>query len=244
MELWGITDSGKVRRDNQDVFKILFDEEKDIAVFVVCDGMGGANAGNIASSLAAEVFMHHMGKYIENAGEISEMAQEMSKAVLNANSSVYEKSLSEAEYAGMGTTLAAAISTAEGQVVVNIGDSRVYHVTKKKIKQITRDHSVIEDMIARGDLSRAQARKHPNKHLITRALGTTGDENPDVFFVKLNKGEHLLLCTDGLSNVVMESEMLYELQRGANVKECCEKLIKMTLDRGAPDNVTVVIFKN
>ena len=243
MELWGTTNSGKVRRQNQDVFKILYDEIKDIAVLVVCDGMGGAKAGNIASALAAESFMHNMGIYIENIGAQSDIAMKMADAVLAANKAVYEKSVRDDEYSGMGTTLTAAISTSDGEVVVNIGDSRVYHITKNGITQITKDHSVVEDMISRGDLTRAEARRHPNKHLITRALGTSTDEEPDVFFLKLDWGEHILLCSDGLSNVVLDSEILFELQRGVNVRECCERLVELALSRGAPDNVTAVIFR-
>ena len=243
MELWGITDSGKVRQHNQDIFKILFDEDKGFAVLVVCDGVGGANAGNVASSLAADTFMHHMGKYVENIGAINDIGAIMIKAVHAANKAVYEKSAHNDEYAGMGTTLAAAISTSDGEVIINVGDSRVYHVTLKKITQITRDHTVIEDMITRGDITRAQARRHPSKHLITRALGMTREEKPDVFFIRLEDGEHLLLCSDGLSDVVMESEILFELQRGLSVHESCENLMEMALSRGAPDNVTAVIFR-
>lgn len=243
MELWGITDSGKVRRQNQDVFKILYDEIRDVAVLVVCDGMGGARAGNVASAIAAETFMHYMGKYIEDIGARGDIAMKMADAVLAANKAVYDKSIFDEEYAGMGTTLTAAISTTDGEVVVNIGDSRVYHVTLNGIMQITKDHSVVEDMVLKGDLTRAEARKHPNKHLITRALGTCNDEEPDVFFLNLNPGDHILLCSDGLSNVVMDSEMLFELQRGAGVRESCERLVDMALVRGAPDNVTAVIFR-
>ena len=243
MEQWGVTDSGKVRQHNQDVFKILYDEDKGIAVLVVCDGMGGARAGNVASTIAANEFMHHIGRYIDNTVSISNIAKRMSDAVIAANNAVYKKSVREDEYAGMGTTLAAAISTDEGEVVVNIGDSRAYHVTTSKITQITRDHSVIEDMINRGDITRAEARKHPSKHLITRALGTSSGEKPDVFTLNLDSGDHILLCTDGLSNIVLDSEILFELQRGLSVRECCENLVEMALSRGAPDNVTAVIFR-
>ena len=243
MELWGKTDSGMVRRQNQDVFKILFDEEKNVAVLVVCDGMGGARAGNVASSLAAESFMHYIGKYVENVGTLSDIAMKMEDAVLIANRVVYEKSVSDEVYYGMGTTLTAAISTIGGEVVVNIGDSRVYHANQGNIVQITKDHSVVEDMIARGDLTRAEARKHPNKHLITRALGTSDEERPDVFILSLDAGDYILLCSDGLSNVVADNEILQELQSGGSVRECCEKLVESALVRGAPDNVTAVLFK-
>jgi len=243
MELWGITDNGRIRRQNQDVFKILFDEEKNVAILLVCDGMGGARAGNIAAALAAESFMHYMGKYIENIGNMGDIAMKMADAVIAANTDVYEKSISHDEYYGMGTTLAAAISTSEGEVVVNVGDSRVYHLKPGGIIQVTKDHSVVEDMIAKGDITRNEAYRHPNKHLITRVIGAVPDEEPDVFFLKLDEDDCILLCSDGLSNVVMDSEMLFEVQRAGGARSGCEKLVELALSRGAPDNVTVVLFK-
>ena len=243
MELWGITDTGRVRRENQDVFKILFDEDKGIAVLVVCDGMGGARAGNIASAVAAETFMHHMGKYIEEIGACSEISEKMADAVLYANNAVHERSMKSELYAGMGTTLTAVVSTVDGETVVNVGDSRVYHISKSSIKQITKDHSVVEDMISRGDITREQARRHPSKNLITRALGASHLDKPDIFKFKLDKGEYTLLCSDGLTNVVFDSEVLFELQHSNSVRESCEKLIETALERGAPDNVTAVIYR-
>jgi len=243
MELWGITDSGKVRQQNQDVFKILFDEEKAIAVLVVCDGMGGANAGDVASALAVETFMHHMGRYIENIGNQDDIAAKMSDAVHAANRTVYEKSIRGNKYAGMGTTLCAAVSTTDGEVIISIGDSRVYYITPDNITQITKDHSVVEDMIDRGDLTRAEAMRHPNRNLITRVVGTSREEAADVFFLNLSVGEHILLCSDGLTDVVMDDEILAELQRGGSVRKNCEKLVELALAGGAPDNVTAVLFR-
>ena len=246
MELYGITDSGKVRKHNQDVFQMLSNEDKDVAVLVVCDGMGGANAGNVASELAADAFIKHIDSCIDkikNAESQREIAVMVTDAVLAANAAVFDKSLQDEEFAGMGTTLTAAVSTDEGEVVANVGDSRLYHVTINSIKQITKDHSVIEDMIDRGEITRSEAHRHPNKHLITRALGTSANEPPDIFYVNLVSGELILLCSDGLSNVVLDSEMLFELQRSNSVRESCEVLVGMALSRGAPDNVTAVIFR-
>jgi protein phosphatase len=243
MELWGITETGKVRRQNQDVFKILFDEEKGIAVLVVCDGMGGAKAGNVASALAADAVMHYIGKYIEDIGPQGDIAMKAADAVLEANKAVYSKSSHDDDYAGMGTTLTAVISSTEGEVIVNIGDSRVYRITEGFITQVTKDHSVVEDMITRGDLTRSEARKHPKKHMITRALGTGPDEEPDVFMLNMNEGDYLLLCTDGLTNIVKDGEILSSIHQGGTVRECCERLVETVLERGAPDNVTVVLFK-
>jgi len=246
MELWGITDSGKVRKHNQDVFQMMSSEDKDVAVLVVCDGMGGANAGNVASELAVEAFMDHVTRLIDdikNAESQSEITAIIIDAVMAANTAVYDKSLMDEEFTGMGTTLTAAISTANGEVVANIGDSRLYHVTKNDIKQITRDHSVVEDMIERGEIDRIEARDHPSRNLITRALGTGFYEPPDIFYLNLDSGDFIVLCSDGLSNVVMDDEILLELQQGNTVRESCEALVGMALSRGAPDNVTTVILK-
>ena len=243
MELWGATDSGKVRRQNQDVFKVLYDEDSSVAVLIVCDGMGGAKAGNVASAIAADEFMHYMGKYVEDIGAQSDIAMKMADAVLAANKAVYEKSIEYEEFSGMGTTLTAAISTDDGEVIVNVGDSRGYHIIPGGIKQITIDHSVVEDMIMRGDITRSEAYRHPSKNLITRVIGVSPDEEPDVFFLNLQPGEYILLCSDGLTNVVMDHEILFEIQRSRSVRDSCENLIEIALSRGAPDNVTAILFK-
>ena len=243
MEFWGLTDRGKVRQNNQDVFRTFHDEKRETAFFVVCDGMGGANAGNVASELAADTFTEYMTRFIEEAVKPSDASMKLADAVIAANRVVYEKSLSDSEFAGMGTTLVAVLSSPKGEVVANIGDSRLYHVTKSKVRQITKDHSVVEDMIDRGDLTRAEARSHPNKNLITRVLGTCKEEEPDVFFLEIYIGDHLLLCSDGLSNMVSESEILFELQNSVDVRKSCENLVGLALSRGAPDNVTAIIFK-
>ena len=245
MEFWGITDSGKVRKENQDIYQALSNNDNDVVVLVVCDGMGGANAGNIASELAANAFIEFIKEkmsYIEQINSQRDVAVIMTDAVLTANTIVFDKSLQSEEFSGMGTTLTAAISTKEGEVVANVGDSRLYHVTKSRITQITRDHSVVEDMIERGEITRSEARRHPSRNLITRALGTCIYEPPDIFFLNLDGGDFILLCSDGLSNVVLDSEIQFELINGKTVRDSCEVLVDMALARGAPDNVTAVVL--
>ncbi|MDR2665559.1 MAG: Stp1/IreP family PP2C-type Ser/Thr phosphatase [Oscillospiraceae bacterium] len=242
MEIWGKTDVGAVRRQNQDAFAMLLDEDRNIAVFVVCDGMGGARAGNIASGMAVERFMERMRKYAEEDFG-GDMVGCMSAAIAAANKAVYDKSISDERCMGMGTTLVAAAVTRERCVVMNIGDSRAYKVTGSSIVQVTRDHSVVEDMIDRGDISRQAAKEHPKKNLITRALGTNAGEMPDIFSHELREGDSLLLCSDGLSNTVEEREIFYETAYGRDVRGSCERLIGLALARGAPDNATVVLFR-
>ena len=130
MELLGITDTGKVRRQNQDVFRTLCDEDRGIAVAVVCDGMGGASAGNIASETAAETFMAFISGFITSSKYLDDLPMSMADAVLAANCAVYERGVRDKECAGMGTTLVAAASSENGEVIVNIGDSRAYHITQ------------------------------------------------------------------------------------------------------------------
>jgi len=242
MELWGITDSGKVRQYNQDVFRIFSDDDKNVAVIVVCDGMGGANAGNIASEVAAEEFMRYICTCLDDIKDQTDIAEIMKNAVLSANRIVFEKSLYNDDLAGMGTTMTAAVSTRHGEVAANIGDSRLYHITRDAITQITKDHSVIEEMIDRGEITRSEARRHPSKNLITRAVGTSIYEPPDIFLLNLNSGDFMLLCSDGLSNVILDSEILKEFRKNRTVQETCKALVDIALSRGAPDNVTAVIF--
>jgi protein phosphatase len=243
MEFWGITDNGRVRQHNQDVFYTYVDKERDAAIFVVCDGMGGANAGNIASTIAAETFMQYMQRQISDFTNQTDVVNKITDAVLAANSKVFDKSNMSFEYSGMGTTLTAAVSTEYGEVVANVGDSRLYHITKSKVVQITKDHSVVEEMIERGEISRKEAHTHPNKNFITRAIGTNVHEPPDIFFVDLKPGEFLLLCSDGFSNLATDKDILTQLSKNKSVKESCKYFLDLALARGAPDNVTVVICK-
>ncbi len=242
MDYYGISDRGHVRQINQDVCLTHYDNLRNTALLVVCDGMGGAKAGNIASDIAAKAFLEHMQNTVTEENNIIDIMQHMNQAIRSANIQVYERSINDTECNGMGTTLVAAAVVNNGVVIANVGDSRAYHVTGSKITQITKDHSVVEDMIDRGDLKRSEASNHPNRNLITRVIGTSMDTEPDFFFLNLLSGEHLLLCSDGLSNIVSEQILFTELNSGSDAKEMCERLIKLAVSKGAPDNVTAVIL--
>lgn len=243
MVIYGITDTGKVRKINQDTCLTYYDEEKNIAILVVCDGMGGAKAGNIASEIAAEAFLEYIKSKLSKESTMIDITQYMTDAVKTANEAVYAKSLDDADCAGMGTTLVAAVVTAAGAAIVNVGDSRAYHISGDKLTQITKDHSVVEDMIDRGDLTRSEANTHPNRNLITRVIGTAPETEPDFFFLNLAAGDYLLLCSDGLSTVVPEQLILAEIKTGPDVEAICRKLIERSVSGGAPDNVTAVLLR-
>ncbi len=243
MNCWALTDKGKIRKQNQDAFYAIADEEKRVALLVVCDGMGGAKAGNIESKMAVEYFTEEVKKKFEDNHTLNSMKRVMQEAAQKANRDVYECSALNYDYEGMGTTLVAALVKGEECVVLNIGDSRAYHITRVSIKRITRDHSVIEDMIERGEVTREESRRHPQKNLITRAIGTSFNIEGDVFSVDLQDGEYILLCSDGLTNTVSEQEIMNEVLSGGTLEEACNSLLSISLMRGAPDNVTIVLFQ-
>ena len=232
METWGITHRGAVRQQNQDAFDARLLEDGRI-IALVCDGMGGARAGNVASTMAVELFMR---RFLEQKDEPNDQERMQTSAAL-ANQEV------DPECAGMGTTLVAALAGSGEAVILNEGDSRAYHINQEGIVLVTRDHSLVEDMVERGELTREQARTHPHKNLITRALGAEPVLLADCFRQSMAPGDYLLLCSDGLSNVVTEQEMLYEVIHGGEDESCCQRLLDIALHRGAPDNVTAVLIR-
>ena len=237
MDVWGITHRGVVRQQNQDAFATRKLEDGRI-IAVVCDGMGGARAGNVASTMAVELFMD---QFAREPGENDQ--ERLQAAAALANREVFQRSSSDQDCAGMGTTLVAALAGQEEAVILNEGDSRAYHINEGGIALVTRDHSLVEDMVERGELTREQARTHPHKNLITRALGAEPHLAADCFRQSLVPGDYLLLCSDGLSNVVTEQELLYEVIHGDGADTCCQRLLDIALGRGAPDNVTVVLIR-
>lgn len=243
MKAWGITDKGAVRQQNQDAFSIQLTEDGEFAVCIVCDGMGGARAGNVASALAVDIFITELHRRMEEQGDKAQPSELALRAVKLANTVVYEQARSSQQFAGMGTTLVAAVIRSGEAAVVNVGDSRAYRIGEEGIQRVTKDHSVVEDMVDRGDITPEEARQHPSKNLITRALGTEPDVMCDSFLVTLRKGEFLLLCSDGLINTVQEQEILYEVLHGGERPECCRRLLDIALSRGAPDNVTAILVE-
>ncbi len=236
MRVFAVTDRGLVRKENQDYYDTM--SRKDGVLGVVCDGMGGAKSGNIASQLASEAFMEEVSR-----SNWSEPVRTLNDALGIANEAVHHRAHTDPDCSGMGTTLVAAWAQKDGRcVVINIGDSRAYLIQSSGISQITRDHSLVSELVSLGKISPEEARKHPNKNIITRALGTDRSANGDLFEIDVNPGDYLLLCSDGLSNVVTDQELLYEVLYGGNCTTCCDRLLEIALKRGAPDNVTAVLI--
>lgn len=240
MQAWGLTDPGCVRTQNQDAFRIEQFDCNDL-LLVVCDGMGGAKSGNIASSLAIDLFAQEVRRR-QKPGLLPEQVEQMLQgAVKLANSTVFDQAQQFEDFSGMGTTLVAAYIAGSEAYVVNVGDSRAYLLNRDGVQRITTDHSLVQLMVQRGELTREEAKSYPAKNLITRAIGTEPTVECDLFRHTLQKGDCLLLCTDGLSNLLDDQEMLFEVVHGVNKQLCCQRLLGIARDRGAPDNVTSVL---
>ena len=240
MQYWALTDLGAVRAENQDAYQVE-KLDKNTLLCVVCDGMGGAKAGNVASALAAEAFTREVKKAWSSDLTGMRLEQMLREAVKMANFTVYDQARQVADYSGMGTTLVAALIRGKLATVVNVGDSRAYCITADGIKQITTDHSLVQMMIDRGELTPEQAKRYPGKNLITRAIGTEEQVACDVFELDVSKDTCILLCTDGLSNLMDDQEILFEVAHSQDKEKCCELLLDIAKKRGAPDNVTSVL---
>ena len=241
MQSWGLTDVGCTRAQNQDAF-LMEQLDKHTLLCVVCDGMGGAKSGNIASTLAADVFVQQIkqswsGEYIQ--GNVDKM---MKDAIKVTNFTVFDQSQQFEEFTGMGTTLVAVLTNGKWATIVNVGDSRAYLIDRAGIHQVTVDHSVVQLMVSRGELTPEQAKTYPGKSLITRAIGTETLVHCDIFHKKVTKGDYLLLCSDGLSNLMDDQEILFEVAHGQDKEKCCQRLLDIAKKRGAPDNVTSVLL--
>lgn len=240
MQAWGLTDPGMIRKQNQDFYSIV-KLGRDQLLAIVCDGMGGARSGNIASKMAVEVFVGEVQRTARSGMKPERIDDMLSGALELANKAVYEQSQLSEEYKGMGTTLVAAFFQKDSVTVANVGDSRAYVFNQSGVQNITTDHSLVELMVQRGELTREQAKNHPGKNLITRAVGTEAAVTCDLFHRRWAKGDSFLLCSDGLSNLMSDQEILFEVIHGVNKSDCCQRLMNLANYRGSPDNVTVVL---
>ena len=241
MQVWGLTDPGCVRKQNQDAYQIE-QLDRSSVLCVVCDGMGGAKSGNIASSLAVDVFVQEVKRSWMASMDQDKIDQMLRSAVKLANFTVFDQAQQFEEFDGMGTTLVAVLIRSRHATVVNVGDSRAYKVDADGIRQRTTDHSLVQMMVERGELTPELARTYPGKNLITRAIGTEPMVMCDIFHLELSKGDFLLLCSDGLSNMMDEQEILFEVAHGVNKQYCCQRLLDIAKNRGAPDNVTSILI--
>ena len=243
MEWFGITDKGRMRPTNQDIYQIDAREPQQTVLLVVCDGMGGANAGNVASRFAAETFMRTLKDELDGAAASETRRKLLSSALERANDTVFELAGKQPEFRGMGTTLVAALVCGEEATLLNVGDSRGYLFDGETLHQLTEDHSYVEEMRRQGRITEADARTHPQKNLITRAVGVDPVVEGDLFETRLGPNEILLLCSDGLTGMVEDGQIAETLRRAPSLAAAGNQLLSQANEAGGRDNITVALFR-
>jgi protein phosphatase len=227
----GSTDAGRKRRRNEDSFV------HDPPLFAVADGMGGAQAGEVASRLAAAAFREfHEADELDPEARVAAIIQE-------ANRRIYERARSDAQASGMGTTITAALVAEDGVAVGHVGDSRAYRLRNGQLEQLTEDHSLVADLVRSGRLTPDEADSHPQRSVITRALGTDPHVDVDTFTADAQAGDVFLLCSDGLTTMVGDEEITETVAQASSLEQATKALVRAANKAGGEDNVTVVLFR-
>src|SRR5918999_4283493 len=229
-ETSGITDAGRKRRRNEDAYVL------QPPLFAVADGMGGAQAGEVASRLAVDAF-----REFREADEL-EPEERVAAIIQEANRRIYERAREDTQASGMGTTVTAALVGEESVSIGHVGDSRAYRLRDGRLEQLTDDHSLVADLVRGGRLTPEEADVHPQRSVITRALGTDAKVDVDAFTFETHPGDVILLCSDGLTTMVTDEEIVAIVGEAKNLEQAAKQLVKAANRRGGEDNVTVVLF--
>ena len=237
MKTFGLSDKGRYRAENQDSFSIT--TPGGVTLAVVCDGMGGAAAGRLASDMA----IRHFTSWVQDElAKKCELDTDMLRQAANiANRRIFHFAGDQEAYAGMGTTLVAGLFREDHVTFVNVGDSRAYRIARDGIVQITKDHSLVQEMVDRGELTRAQARRHPRRNIITRAVGSEAFVTSDILEMSVREGDIFLLCSDGLTNAVEDAELHRLVLAAEDGEGACRSLVASALENNARDNITVIV---
>ncbi len=241
MLLFGKTDIGRVRSTNQDVYEFRKLDE-DVWFGLVCDGMGGENGGQVASSIACETIYRMLSQNYRSGLSDEEYKNMIIAAVSEGNVAVYDKSIGNDQYMGMGTTVVLAVVIGDKAYIAHVGDSRVYLWKEEELYQVTKDHSIVQTLIDRGELMPEDAAHHPQKNMITRAVGVSRFVDIDFIEITNLEASGLLLCSDGLTNVCSDEE-IKEVLLHTPPEEVCEVLTNRANEGGGFDNITIVYMK-
>ena len=236
------SDQGKVREINQDYFYIS-NSLDEVQLYILADGMGGYNGGEIASKLAVQTAKNYIeNNYKDIEKDRDSIIQLLGSSMEYANMVVYEKSKENPELQGMGTTLEICLIYNNKVYIGHVGDSRIYRIRKQFIRKLTQDHSYVQKLVKEGTITKEQAAHHPQKNMLMKALGCNAFVEPDVMVKGFLKDDILIICSDGLTNLV-DQETIYEMA-SKNIEQATKDLVKLANDRGGYDNITVVIIKN
>ena len=242
MKAVGMSDIGKCRTNNEDAYYISAGDDPAENLYLVADGMGGCNAGEVASSSAIEAFLAYFWKEMKHA-ENDDMPDLLTGAIGAANQAVYEKSNSAREYAEMGTTIVAAAVRENRLYVAHVGDSRAYLCRKKELTLLTMDHSYVMELVKLGSITRDEAATHPKRNVITRAIGIRDEVEADTTIHAVKPGDLLLLCSDGLSGMLKDEEIGKILSRRSPLEQKASLLIEEANRRGGHDNISLILVE-
>lgn len=231
-----ISDIGNKRTLNEDTIGIH--EEMKYNLFIVCDGMGGHNAGEVASALAKDTIINSFGGYFNEHNPVSSMEH----ALNLANDEIFALSHTDIHLTGMGTTVTAALSFQGKLYIAHVGDSSLFRIAHQQIEKITKDHSLVQELVDSGDLNQEDAKHHPNKNIITRAVGTKNKVIVDTFVLDTTKEDIFVLCTDGLTDYISDEEILTVIVGQEDKRKAVVELKDLAIERGGKDNITLVIF--
>jgi protein phosphatase len=229
------TDRGRKRPSNEDAFGFSIEN----GVFVVCDGMGGAAAGEIASSLAVDEMM----RLLTGRDSSHPLVNDAEEAVASANAAIFHRAQNSANLNGMGTTLVTLLVEDQSGWMINVGDSRGYRLRNSKLEQITLDHSLVEEQVRMGRMDKMEALRSPFKNVITRALGTQMSVTPDVFELEAEPGDLYLLCSDGLTRELADPTIEWILKLDLPLQDLCTRLVEAANDSGGHDNITCLLVR-
>jgi protein phosphatase len=238
------SDRGKVREINEDSYNVIAGYPGIPVTFIIADGMGGHNSGEIASKTAVDYVSNYILQSPGSFLESEDLSPIVKKVMEEANTDVYKKSLEHEGDRGMGTTLIVTVVHNKKLTIGHVGDSRVYMIRDDSILRLTEDHSFIEELVKNGTLTREEAENHPNKNLITRALGCSDSIQVDTYKYDLKDDDVCVVCTDGLTNMLGEKEIKDIVLNSGDPEIACDKLIMEANERGGEDNITVIVFRN
>ena len=234
--------TGLLRKNNEDSIYISDNDCKLKNVYIVADGMGGHKAGEVASRYSVEIFKEFINSKSDEELEEDNILDTMVEAVSVCNQKLYEKSMEYENLEGMGTTFTCAVIINYTMYAVHVGDSRAYVFSNGSLRQITRDHSFVMEMVKQGKITLEEAENHPNKNVITRAVGSEKSVLVDTAIEKLSKGDLVLLCSDGLTNMVSDKNIVEILENGGSAEMMLDRLIDAANDMGGNDNISAVII--
>lgn len=241
VRIGAFTDTGKTRKVNEDSFFVSnINDDPSIVYCIIADGMGGHNAGEVASKIAIEQISDYIQKAYNKDLSQNQVINVLQHSMNIANRAIYAKALESDDCYGMGTTAVICLVHQDDAFIAHIGDSRAYIIRDNNMYQITTDHSMVEELVSNGTITREQADCHPQKNVITRALGDKSDVKADIYIHTYAKNDIILICTDGLTNMLRDSEILAEMTECEDMQSAVEKLVHLSNDRGGLDNITVV----